>query len=276
MTLPSFVVIGAAKCGTTSLALYLEAHPEVYVASRKEVRFFDRHWEEGLDWYRGHFAGAGDARAVGEASPSYLVDPQVPARVAQTLPDAKLLVLLRDPVARTLSAYHFAVGIGREQRDLETALADELAGRETGSFVPKYLEGGRYVEQLERWAEHVPRERLHVEMFEDLRDRPDEVFSSICSYLGVDPTVRPDNLGRVYHASYTFRWEWWRKAMQRYKLWDRLPLPVAYRISALNRIEKPYAPADPALKARLAEHFAESDARLAAWLGRPLPWRADG
>jgi hypothetical protein len=276
VTLPTFLIIGAAKSGTTSLALYLEAHPEVYVASRKEVRFFDRHWAEGVPWYEEHFRAAGDARVVGEGSPSYFHDPQVPARVAETLPDVRLVALLRDPVARALSAYHFAVGLGREQRDLQTALEDELAGRDSGSFVPRYLETGRYAEHLERWHRLVPPERLHVELFEELRDSPGPVFSRICAFLGVDPEVQPTNLGRVYHASYTFRWDWWRRAMQRYRLWDRLPLPVAYRISALNRIERPYAPPLPATRTWLEDYYAEPNARLAQLLERPLPWVGDG
>lgn len=276
MTLPTFVVIGAAKSGTTSLALYLEAHPQVYVASRKEVRFFDRHWDEGLDWYRSHFASAGIASAVGEASPSYFVNPLVPDRVGKTLPGARLVVLLREPVSRLLSAHHFAVGIGTETRDLRRAVADELAGRDEESFAPRYLETGRYVEHLDRWTGAVGRDALHVELFDDLRDQPVETFARICRFLGIDDTVRPANLGRVYHANYTFRWQWWRRAMQRWRLWDRLPLPVAYRLSALNRIERPYPAPDAALRAELAAHFGEPNRQLADWLGRPLPWRSGG
>src|SRR5687768_13237463 len=98
--LPDFLIIGAQRGGTTSLYRYLTEHPEIDPAVRKEIHFFSRHHEQGLDWYRAHFPRRDESSLVGEASPNYLVHPDVPARVAAALPRVKLIALLRNPVDR--------------------------------------------------------------------------------------------------------------------------------------------------------------------------------
>jgi hypothetical protein len=105
--LPNFLIVGAMKSGTTSLARYLGAHPQAYVAPEKEINFFERGyvWNRGVDWYASRFEGAGDALAVGEASPSYMYWPTAIERMASVVPDARLIALLRDPVERAYSHY---------------------------------------------------------------------------------------------------------------------------------------------------------------------------
>lgn len=272
MTLPTFLVVGAGKCGTTSLAAYLDAHADVFMAHQKEVRFFDRYWHEGLDWYAAKFAAAEGKAAVGEASPSYLYSLEAPARVAETLPDVQLIALLRNPVDRAYSAWTNAHGQGRDPRPFADAVHDEIAGHGmVEGFKPRYLEAGRYLEQLTRWTDANPGSPLLVEWFEDLRDSPQEVFSRVCAFLGVDSSHVPRNVGRVYHASHRFRWEWWRVAMLRWRLWERLPYRVAYRISALNRVRNEQAEMPTEVRAELVDYFRAPNAELAAWLQRPLP-----
>ena len=152
-TLPNFLVIGAGKSGTTSLAAYLDAHPDVFMAHQKEVRFFDRYWHEGVDWYAAKFAAAAGKAAVGEASPSYLQSAEAPARTAQTIPGAKLIALLRNPVDRAYSAWTNLHEQGRDPRSFADAVRDETAGRGVvGDLRPRYLEGGRYHELLTHWT----------------------------------------------------------------------------------------------------------------------------
>ncbi|HLF04873.1 MAG TPA: sulfotransferase, partial [Dehalococcoidia bacterium] len=87
--LPNFCIIGAQKSGTTSLAYYLRAHPDVFLAPGKEVHYFNANFEKGTEWYKSRFAGAGKQKAVGDATPNYLAHPQAPARMAGVIPDAK-------------------------------------------------------------------------------------------------------------------------------------------------------------------------------------------
>jgi len=125
--LPTFVIIGAAKCGTTSLAQQLSQHPEVFMAADKEPNFFIEQltWSKGLDWYRSLFADAGQAKAVGEASTMYSDFPEsagAAARMAGVIPDAKLVYVVREPIARMKSLYSWYVQAGFETRSITEAL----------------------------------------------------------------------------------------------------------------------------------------------------------
>lgn len=268
MRLPDFLVIGAGKSGTTSLAAYLDAHPGVFMAHGKELRFFDRYYDRGPEWYADQFAAAGSRRA-GEASPTYLVHQDAPARVAELLPGVPKIVLLRNPVDCAFSAWRNAHARGLDPRPFEEAVDDELAGR--GEVDSRYLRSGHYRDLIVRWETADAAAPVHVEWFETLRADPAAVFARVCEVIGADPTVTPGNVGRVYNRSHEFRSERWREQMLRLRLWDRLPYRVAYWLSALNRVEHEYEPLGAQLRARLDAYFAERNRALARHLGRPLP-----
>ena len=185
--LPDFVILGAQKAGTTTLYTQLSAHPSVMPALRKEVHAFDAA-PRPIGWYRAFFPrrramaarAARVGRAVtGEATPFYLFHPAAPARLHAVVPQARLVVIVRDPVERAVSGYHHAVRMGHEARPIAAALdpanAEALpdpAGAidavewyddpECPARLRGYLARGRYAEQLERWFAVVPREQLLV------------------------------------------------------------------------------------------------------------------
>jgi Sulfotransferase domain len=182
--LPTFLVIGAMKSGTTTLWWYLREHPEVFMAMPKEPNFFNDHWHRGVGWYERLFAAAGDARARGEASvryTSYPRDPEVPARIAAVVPGVRLVFVVRDPVARMRSHYQHEVAALRERRPIEQALRED----------PAYLDRSRYGVQVERYLAHFPREQLLILRAEDLFQAPDKVLPRVYGFLGVDPAWRP-------------------------------------------------------------------------------------
>jgi hypothetical protein len=152
--LPDFLIIGAQRSGTSTLYQYIARHPDVRGAFRKEVHYFDIYYERGLDWYRACFPFHG---FTGESSPSYLVHPEVPARVRAVLPEVKLIAILRNPVERAYSAYNRNIRRRRESRPFAEAVFSEADSLEFA-----YLERGRYAEQLERWLQHFRREQLLV------------------------------------------------------------------------------------------------------------------
>lgn len=136
--LPTFIVVGAMKAGTTSLAAYLGSHPEVFVTTPKEARFFgsssDENWPRGLGWYRQLFTSSAGARARGEASPGYTMAPHVPhvpERIASVVPDVRLVYLLRNPVGRIRSAY-----IDRSSRGVESMPLREALHAKRGTSMP--------------------------------------------------------------------------------------------------------------------------------------------
>src|SRR6266496_2269605 len=133
--LPDFLIIGTQRGGTTALYHYLKTHPCIASASTLDTHFFDKKFSKGLGWYRGHFPTRlekfyaehlrGHPFVTGEANSSYLFHPHVPKRVAQELPQAKLIVLLRNPVDRAYSQYYHAIELGRETFSFEEAIQYE-------------------------------------------------------------------------------------------------------------------------------------------------------
>jgi Sulfotransferase domain len=254
--LPSFLLIGAQRAGTTSLFYYLRRHPHVARPGTKEVHFFDDRFWLGVDWYRSFFATSAERRlarlrggdlVAAEATPYYLFHPAVPERVAATIPSVRLVVLLRDPVDRAYSHYRKMRRMGLERLSFEDALEKEenrLEGEEERLLAdPRYrsrhhrrhayVARGLYADQLERWLAHFPREQLLVLRSEDFFARPAEICAETLDFLGLrrwqSPGFEPRN-------------------------------PTSDR------------PLDPALRARLEERFAEPNVRLAQLLGRDFGW----
>jgi hypothetical protein len=194
--LPTFVVIGAPKAGTTSLHRYLAAHPQVFMSEPKELHFFvrDRAWRYGPGWYEERFAAAGGARARGESSPGYALAPHwpsMPGRMAALLPDARLVYLVRDPVERAISHFAQQWMMGRERKTIVRALLEN----------PLYLDGSRYAFQIERYLEHYPRERILILCTEDLLDRRRETVRRVLRFIGVDETWTAPELDRLHNAT---------------------------------------------------------------------------
>ena len=179
--LPTFLVIGGTKCGTTSLFGYLDGHPDVFMA-RKELRFFteEHEWRRGPSWYRAQFAGARGFAAVGEASNAYTRDPVyagVPERIAATLPDVRLLYLVRDPMRRLESHYRHRLATGTEWRDAEAALRAD----------PGYVAASCYGRQLRPYLDRFARERILVVQSERMFAAPERWLARICDFVGVAP-----------------------------------------------------------------------------------------
>ena len=195
--LPTFLVIGAMKAGTTSLYHYLRTHPQVYMPEVKEPMFFDpRHnWSRGVGWYAELFAAARpDQVALGEASTSYTKFPQVqgvPARIASVLPEVRLIYVVRHPLERMRSHYLYAVSRGKERRPIERALVED----------PSYLDVSRYAMQLEQYLPHFPPERFLLLDSRDLAHRRLETLRRVFGFLGVEEGWVPPILDREFFRS---------------------------------------------------------------------------
>jgi hypothetical protein len=242
--LPGFLLIGAQRAGTTSLYAQLLRHPQVLPSLRKEVQYFTLHHARGEAWYRAHFpterALAARRAVCGEATPYYLFHPLAPERAHRLLPEARLLVVLREPVARAFSHYAHSRARGRETLGFEAALEREperlAAEGERPGFAHQhfsYFARGLYAEQLRRWLGWYPRERLLVLRFEDLTADPSACVDRAVEFLGLP------------HAS--------------------LPaFPV--------RNAREYPPLDAALRAALARRYAPHNRDLEELLGFELGW----
>jgi len=204
MRLPDFLVIGAQKAGTTTLHHLLAKHPDLYLPAQKEIHFFSLHDGYGLDWYGRHYCDAAPQQLCGDITPYYLFHPRAPLQIHTVLPEARLIVLLRDPVERALSQFFHAKRHGFESLDLEAALAAEqerLADAQQALETPgsqhyshqkhSYVSRSRYEHQLNRYAELFPTQQLMVCRSEDLFTEPTTCLDRITAFLGIK-AIRPD------------------------------------------------------------------------------------
>jgi len=257
--LPSFLIVGAERCGTTSMFDVLQQHPAIFGTTmrKKEVHFFDVAYDRGLGWYQSQFPlaltarlsarGAGTAPVTFEASPYYMFHPLAPGRIERDLPGVRLLVLLRDPVERAYSAHANHVGHGLETESFERALELEdsrLAG-ETEKIIANpsynsyshrhhsYRIRGHYADQLEALEKVFGRDRILVIDSDDFFANPGPAYDQVLNFLGLPghtPDFTPQNA-------------------------------------------RPRSPMPEQIRAELEEHYRPHDERLAAWLGREPSWR---
>jgi hypothetical protein len=245
--LPDAMIIGAMKSGTSSLHYYLTQHPQVIAPLRKEVHYFDLNFGRGEAWYRANFGRAGQGGLNLDSSPYYLFHPQVPQRAHALVPDARLIVLLRDPVRRAYSHYWHERDKGREPLSFEDAIAaepdrisrdherlvrGEIERSEAHQYF-SYLARGRYAEQLERWLRVYPREQLLVLRFEDLAQEPLPVLYGALRFTGLPPMD-------------------------------------AAKLEPRNT--RKYPPLDAATAERLRDDFAPHNAALEVLLGERMRW----
>ncbi|MFB9184480.1 sulfotransferase [Dactylosporangium sucinum] len=258
--LPSFLICGGQRCGTTSLYRALAAHPAVIKAVlHKGVHYFDVGYHHGLRWYRGHFPLRRRAERVRtefgvpaqtfESSPYYMYHPHALGRIARDLPGVRLVVLVRDPVERAYSQHAHEVARGFEPEvDFARALdleRERLAGERerlladpfSYSFAHQhhaYRARGEYIEYLEPMAELLGRDRVHVVDSSLFFTRPEPVYDAVVDFLGLPRT-----------GSY--------------------PPFERHNARPRNRL-------DDSIASKLAEHYRPYDERLAAWLGYRPSW----
>lgn len=212
-SLPEALIIGAPKSGTTSLAAYLLNHPHIWVHPRKELHFFDARWDWGQIWYRCQFpvfrAAANIIRL--EATPNYLQLPEAPERLHGLIPEARLVVVLREPLDRAISWYHHMARQEGLSQPLEEVIEAELSGLleldpqqrcELGWFGSNCLAGSLYGSQLARWYRFFRPEQLLLLGFEHLITNPLEASQRVARHLGVDPNkFRPGDDFPVLNAA---------------------------------------------------------------------------
>ncbi len=271
---PNFLVIGSQKAGTSTLWAVLRRHPQVFMCPTKEPNFFflESEWRRGLGYYEGLFAGAPEgALRVGEASPGYVCHPDVPDRVAAHLPDAKLVLTVRNPIDRAYSQYWDA----RRQLRIPLDFGDAVAEGLEEAYVPGrigYFSRGVYIRYIEAWLERFPREQLHVIVLDDLKADPQGEYRRLFQFLEVDPDFTCPEMEARANASTVFRNPAYRVFLD-HPRWTRR-LPLGSRRLLLTGPEEPYRypPMAPGVRARLVDFYRPHNAALSEFLDRPLDW----
>ena len=174
--LPNFLYVGPDKAGSSWLHEMLLKHPDVYLSPAKDLYYFDRYYDRGLAWYASQFRDARDETIVGEVCQDYLFHPQAADRIHETLGPVRVMVSLRDPVERAWSSYLYA----RKHGIWPEPFGEALQTR------PELLDHGRYATGLDRFLQRLPREMVHVALFDDLTSDPQAFIDSVTGFLGID------------------------------------------------------------------------------------------
>jgi hypothetical protein len=288
---PDFFIVGAPKCGTTSMFEYLKPHPEIFLA-QKEIHFFgadlhDSAYQPDVKEYLDLFAGARSEKRIGDASVWYLYSETAAKEIKQFSPEARIVIMLRNPVEMIYSLHSQLLYIGTEdEEDFEKAIEAETRQHRRirlwqgiqGAERLHYLEAGQYSEQVIRYLDEFGKQRVKVIMFEDLCENAALVVQETCSFLEVDPTYQTEV--SIANPNKKVRSRLLRSMIDnpptRVKTLGKSLTTTAYRQKTINllrrlntqKVERP--PMPPALRTRLQQHFAPDVSRLSRIINKDL------
>ena len=279
---PNLFIVGAPKGGTTSLWRYLDLHPDIYMSPFKEPHFFMGSYPPDLALteaeYLGLFTGATHETWLGEASTRYMLDEASPELIKRTVPEARILISLRDPAERAYSDYWSYVKFGLETRPFEAVVAEELDEPNAPTDADPYklvLYPGFYATHVERYLS-VFGDKVHIGFLEDLQSDAQGEVRSILEFLGADPSPA-DGLPPEAHNPFALPRNWAAgklMASQRALSAGRAIFPEPWRTRVerlvLRRGNKP--PMSEAVRARLRTVYEPDREPLERMLGRQLPW----
>jgi len=296
MTFPNFLIIGAAKSGTSSLYMYLKQHPQVFMSPVKEPHFFsfnnqtkmttgpgDPIHEAITDFkeYEALFDGATTEKAVGEASTSYLYRPEAPERIHDVLPDVKLIAILRNPADRAFSAYMHVV---RDQRETAKTFSEALAlekERKHAGWEPiwHFTSVGRYYEQLSRYYALFNRDQIRLFLYEDLAADQENLLREVYQFLNVNADFTPGSLVR-YNVSGELRSKFMNRVIKGLfhrpnpiRWLSRKIFPEKWRLNAAtwvrhqNLLKRKFS---PEVRRQLIETFREDILKLQDLINKDL------
>jgi len=271
--LPTFIVIGSAQSGTTSLYHVFSEHPQIFMSRKKELHFFVKeHWyRRGIEQYERHFPEelTQGKMAVGEATPVYICHPRAPERIARHVPDVKMILTVRNPVQRAYSQYW------RKRRDLtETGTFEEALEQDlTPEYVPGrrgYFNRGLYLHYIERYLQHFNREQLLVLTFDELSEDPHSFYARCFEFIGVDPSFRSAAMTRRFNSSAIWNNPLYNYLFTHPGVTRRLPLRIRRAFCVGPKRQYSYPPIDPSSRERLAQFYREPNRRLGEFLGTDL------
>jgi len=283
MTIPNFIMIGVAKAGTTSFFRYLDQHPQIYMTSIKATNFFG--YEDARDWkwadegeppllqnfpirsfeaFEASFAGASNEIAIGEVSPQYFRCPNAAQRIRECIPNAKLVVSLRNPAERAFSGFMMRTRRGEAVKGLYEELTSQSS----------HVKEGFYYHRLKRYLDIFPKGQVKIYIFEEFKKDPAKIVRDLYSFLGVNTSFTPDTsvrhnpgaipkirlLNRLFYNPTLIGMA---KSMVPEGLHEKLK-----QIQQLNQTATPKLPAD--LRSELLNLYHEDILRLEELIGRDL------
>lgn len=296
MRLPNFLIVGAAKSGTTSLHYYLQQHPDIYLPAPKELHYFARehmlrltggpgdrhvlsHVCQTKEEYESFYAKVTQQSAVGEISPSYLYSSEVSHQIKKELHDPKIIILLRNPIEKAFSQYMHLVRDNREMLGFYDGLMAERERIERGwAAIWRYAESSLYLSRVQTYLDVFGERNVRIFLYDDLVQSPERLVRELLEFIGVDPQ-RPIDFAKVHNRSGKPRFRFVSNLLTRPNpLRDMakriLPADTTYRLKLrlqdLNTGAK--GTIDSRSRTYLKEFCAEDVQALQPIVGRPLNW----
>jgi hypothetical protein len=272
--MPDFIIVGAQKCGTSTLYAALKKHPDIFMSTPKELNYFQdtKNYEKGIVWYSSFFKDCPTECIAGESSPEYFHNAHVASRLADTLPKSKLIILLRNPVDRAYSGYWHGVRVAGETLSFERAIEIESQRIANDPYAFKYFSyayRGHYFRQIEQYLLKFDPARILVLISEEYFIDPRLSLTKVSDFLGIscEQQFIEEASKVVVNEARLPR----SKILQRYHPYLRQRAPFCARL--LNRVNTKkvrYPPMPLAIRSMLLEHFADSNSKLERLLGRNL------
>lgn len=276
MILPTFLICGAPKAGTTALYHHFAAHPDVLMSRVKETDFFQHNYSKGLSWYASHFKHWSGERAIGEASPGNLIHNEAPERIARDLPDVKLIFILRNPIERAHSQYWYGIQRGVEDPSITFS---ELIRDSHSLWGRRVLDLGLYYEQLLRYDKRFGPDQIKIVLYDEFRHDTSTVMNDLFEFVGVAPfrdsaqrrvneTVYPRN-PQLYAALYRI-WSPLKNRLGSERLEKMAVVRSGIRNLFFRRGKNRRTEISDEDRRLLQSYYSESNEKLAAYLGRDL------
>jgi len=270
--LPNFVGIGAQRSGTTWIYEMLKNHPQVCMSPEKEINFFNNHYGKGLEWYKKFFNECSREKVIGEFSPTYLSNNLAAKRMRKIVPEAKIIVSLRNPADQIFSRYHYMISRQMYSKSFDKALKG----------MPCLIEDAFYYKHIKRYLEYFDRDQILILIYEDLHRDARSFLRKVYSFLGIDSSYIPPNLNEKVHSIRVPKSKHIETAMviirillrkmELYSLVEKLKeRDIVRKLRELNtRANKTYKEMDARNRHRLNQIFAHDKESLLALLGRDL------
>ena len=285
-----FFIIGAQKAGTTSLYKYLAEHPEIFMPEIKENHFFceERFYNKGEDFFHRYYSNYNNQKIIGGAYVHMLSSPEAPERVFAYNKNAKILLMLRNPIDRAYSAYHFALENGWESSNVSFVDSLKLQQKRVhGNYTDKtdlsYFYSGLYYQHICNWLKFFPKESIYILLFDDLKENPEHALKQLFNYLGVSDRVAINtniahnkSRGVKYKNLHYFirnKESGVKRIMASvipFKLRYVLRTKVRRAIDKVNITEKKYEPLSDEQKKIVFKYFEEDVKLLSKFMNRDL------
>jgi len=274
LKLPTFIIAGAQKSGTTSLHYALAKHPDIFMSEPKELNFFniDSNYEKGIEWYSSFFKSWHSEKVAGECTPEYMWDKRVAERMPKIIPSAKILFILRNPIDRAYSAYWHAVRYGRENLSFEEAIKVEPERMKKDYMTRRYnsyIDRGFYYRQIKPFLKYYDNTKIIILIFEEYKENPIETLIKVTNFFEIShdssylsrASIERRNIAMIPRSI---------KLQSLYKVLNK-HFPMATRLlGRLNLKKEVYSPMAEHVREMLVNKYYESNRQLEELLKKKL------